>query len=81
MRLLDKAFPHSPQTLHNSHWLFKKIQLRDGLGEFCLLYFLILQPPDFTSDEISDVTCTDKARSIPNDDAEYSDLEVYWDNF
>lgn len=40
MRLLDKAFFHSPQTLNNSHWLFKKI----GLREFCLLYFLILKP-------------------------------------
>lgn len=46
-----------------------------------MLYFLILQRPDFTSDEISDITCTAKARSISNDDAEYSDLEVYRGQF
>lgn len=47
IRLLDKASSHSPQTLNNSNWLFKKIRLGDQLGEFCLLYFLILKHTDF----------------------------------
>ena len=77
MRLLDKAFSHSPQILNNSHWLFNKIGLRDRLGEFCLLDFLILKAADFTSDKISDIACTAKARSFSNDDAEYPDLGIY----
>lgn len=42
-----------------------------------MLYFLILKPTDFTSDKNPDITCAAKARSIANDDAEYSDLEIY----
>jgi len=42
-----------------------------------LLDFLILKAADFTSDKISDIACTAKARSFSNDDAEYPDLGIY----
>lgn len=76
MRLLDKASSHSPQTLNNSSWLFKKIRLRDQLGEFCLLYFVILKHTDFKPGKISDITCNTNTGSISKDGDEYSDLEI-----